>query len=77
MELNEKQFIAGFNTGYLLAEYEPSLLDSITKNLPLVNSFILGLNRGQKEYQFFISTNKMNELKLIRTKNHDLNRKIK
>ncbi len=26
MEINEKQFFVGFNAGFLLAEYEPSLL---------------------------------------------------
>jgi len=51
MELNEKQFIAGFNSGYLLAEYEPVLLTSLLSNISPINSYISGMSFGQKEFE--------------------------
>lgn len=63
MELNDIQFISGFNSGYLLAKYEPKLLDSILKNIQTVNSYLTGLNLGQKEFEMEKATNEITKLR--------------
>ncbi|MBK6544239.1 MAG: hypothetical protein IPO78_10095 [Saprospiraceae bacterium] len=71
MELNEKQFIAGFNSGYLLAEYDPQLLTSLLKNIQPIDSYISGMSFGQKEYELGLVKNHLNELTQIRQVNRD------
>jgi hypothetical protein len=71
MEVNEKQFIAGFNNGYLLAEYEPQILNSILQNIKPDNSYVFGLTFGQKEYDFRKDQNHLDEFELLRQKNRD------
>ncbi|MBK7737546.1 MAG: hypothetical protein IPI45_07190 [Saprospiraceae bacterium] len=68
MELNEKQFIAGFNSGYILAEFEPQLLTALLKEIRPVNSYIYGLSFGQKEYELLQSEVHLNELNRLRQK---------
>jgi hypothetical protein len=51
MEHNEKQYIAGFNNGYILANYEPLTLSSVVKGLQSDNSYIKGLLQGQLEFE--------------------------
>ncbi len=67
MEINEKQFIAGFNSGYLLTKYELVLVISILKNINPVNSYISGMTYGQKEYKLDFDSEKLKELKQLRT----------
>ncbi len=46
MKLTEKQFIAGFNQGYLFAQFEPILLSIILRSLKQYNSHTFGLSIG-------------------------------
>ncbi|MBP8892564.1 MAG: hypothetical protein KBH09_09420 [Saprospiraceae bacterium] len=71
MELNEKQFTAGFNSGYLFAKYELSLLTSILKNINPVNSYISGMNYGKKEFELEQSKVQLNEFDTLRQKGRD------
>ncbi|MBK8245101.1 MAG: hypothetical protein IPK88_16865 [Saprospiraceae bacterium] len=71
MEINEKQFIAGFNSGYLLTKYELDLLNSILKNINHVNSYISGMTYGQKEYKLDFDSEKLKDLKQLRITNRD------
>lgn len=66
MELNEKQFIAGFNNGYLLAEHEPKILTTLLKGIQPINSYISGLSFGQKEYELMQSKSHLSELDQLR-----------
>lgn len=66
MELNEKQFIAGFNSGYLLAKFEPNLSTSLLNKISPVNSYISGMIFGQKQWEQNHSKHKLDELKQIR-----------
>ena len=47
MVLNETQFITGFNNGYLLAKFEPKLLNVVLKHIQPTNSYIMGQASGQ------------------------------
>lgn len=69
MELNEKQFIAGFNSGYILAEFEPKILTSLLHGIQPINSYLSGMSSGQKEYEMEFSYKHINELRLIRQNN--------
>lgn len=71
MELNEKQFITGFNAGYLLAEHEPQMLTILLKDIQPINSYISGMSFGHKEYELEQSKNNLDELNQIRRKNRD------
>ncbi len=68
MEINEKQFITGFNAGYLLAEYEPQILTALLNNMQPVNSYISGLSFGQKEYELDQTRDDLSELNMLRQK---------
>ena len=68
MEINEKQFIAGFNSGYILAEHEPNMLSILLKNVQPVNSYISGMTNGQKMYEQDYSKANLIELDNIRQK---------
>lgn len=71
MELNEKQFIFGFNSGYLLAQYEPEMLTSLLTRISPVNSYISGMTFGKKEYELELQTNQLDDLRNIRSKGKD------
>jgi hypothetical protein len=68
MELNEKQFIIGFNSGYLLAKYEPEILTNLLAKINPINSYIFGMNSGKKEYELEHRSKKLDELKDLRNK---------
>lgn len=67
MELNEQQFIKGFNHGYLLAQYEPDILASVLKNNNPINSYFSGLSFGQKEFILDKSINEISYLRKLKT----------
>jgi hypothetical protein len=71
MELNEKQFISGFNSGYLLAQYEPEMLTSLLTQIRPVNSYISGMNYGKKEYEIELQANQLDDLRTLRNKGKD------
>jgi hypothetical protein len=62
----EKQFISGFNNGYLLAKYLPELLAKIRKSVTANNEYFQGFVSGKKEYEFEQSRKQLDELKEIR-----------
>ena len=71
MELNEKQFITGFNNGYLLAQYEPEMLTSLLTQISPVNSYISGMTYGKKEYELELQSKQLDDLGRLRNKGKD------
>ena len=71
MEINEQQFIKGFNDGYILANHEPTLLHTILNKISPANSYVCGLISGQKEYDLVQVKDHETELTLIRQKHRD------
>lgn len=69
MELNEQQFITGFNSGYLLAKFEPVLLKILLKGIHPNTLYINGLSSGQREYEQEQTKNRLNDVKRLRSKN--------
>lgn len=66
MEIDESKFFKGFNAGYFLAKFEPKVLLDLLDQIRPINSYISGMNLGQKEFQFEIDKSKIEELKSIR-----------
>jgi len=71
MEVDEKQFTIGFNSGFLLARFEPHLLTSLLRDIQPLNSYIKGMTSGQKEYELIQTKSQFDELELLRQKNRD------
>ena len=72
--VEEKSYASGFNTGYILAEFEPKILDSILKNIQPITPFIDGLKCGQIEYQQVLLQNRINSIKQLKRNNPELDR---
>lgn len=51
MEQEEKDYIKGFNNGYLLAEHQPELLNKIAGTIDRNNPYCDGLVSGKEEYE--------------------------
>ncbi|MBK8245335.1 MAG: hypothetical protein IPK88_18055 [Saprospiraceae bacterium] len=66
MENVESKYIKGFNAGYFLAKYEPKVLLELLEHIHSINSYISGMNFGQKEFQFEIDNSQLEKLKYIR-----------
>lgn len=73
MELKEKLFATGFNSGYILAEFEPHTLDKILKDIQTITPFIDGLKRGQIQFQQELIQNRINAIHQLKGNNleHD------
>jgi len=68
MEINDKQFIKGFNSGYILAKFEPQMLNLLLKSLKPVSSYISGMRFGQKEYELELKQSHLDEFIQLRQK---------
>ncbi|MBS1509391.1 MAG: hypothetical protein JST86_01005 [Bacteroidetes bacterium] len=49
MEDQDKQYIKGFNAGYLLSQHEPELLKQLLKTKE-ANEYFKGLKSGKKQH---------------------------
>ena len=49
--MNEEIYIKGFNSGYIMAEHKPELLDVVTKNTPNKNEYIEGMKDGKEQLE--------------------------
>ena len=71
MELDEKQYTIGFNRGYLLAKFEPQMLALLLRDIRPLNSYILGMSSGQKEFELSKTKAQLDELDSLRQKRRD------
>ena len=74
----EKHYIQAFNNGYTLAEYEPRLLNTISKNLTASNMYLNGLLDGKEQFEIEKDKVMLDELSRLRNtankRNNDLGR---
>ena len=73
----EKQYIQAFNNGYTLAEYEPNLLNTISKNLSHSNMYLNGLLAGEQEHELEKNKEALAELSELRNIAKDRNNDFK
>ena len=71
MDMNEQRFVTGFNSGYILARFEPQLLVALFKNIKAGNSYLKGILAGQKEFERRKERDELSELKQVRHKGRD------
>lgn len=62
----EKQYIQAFNNGYILAQYEPKLLNTISKNLTPTSNYLQGFFGGRRQFELENSKNQIFELRQLR-----------
>lgn len=62
-----QQYTAGFNSGYLIARYEPGLLTKIIQaGLTATNNYLEGFFSGSKQYAIEYAQMQEKELETIR-----------
>lgn len=71
---DETQFIRGFNSGYIFAQYLPELLVKIKESVKSNNEYFQGFISGSEHYQFEKSKDHLLDLKKIRTRGKDRSR---
>lgn len=71
---SEKQYTEAFNNGYILAQYEPKLLNTITKSLAPSNNYLEGFFAGKEQLEFENGKNKLLELQKLRYLSDDRNK---
>ena len=71
MSNQDKLYIKGFNSGYFLAKYMPTLLAKIVKNVTPANDFVEGFFSGKEEYELEYSLTQLDELNLLRNKSEN------
>lgn len=71
MEHNEKQYIAGFSSGYILAKHEPIMIMSLLKDVNPNTSYVQGMSSGQKEYEFERTNDRLKELEKLKAPDND------
>ncbi|QHI38075.1 hypothetical protein IMCC3317_34590 [Kordia antarctica] len=64
---NEQQYIKGVNHAYLLAEYQPQLLENLLKSESR-NDYFIGLQDGKRLYEKERSQSRLNELNAMQNK---------
>ena len=67
----EKQYIKGFNYGFLIAKYEPKLMSSITMTLTPKNTYLEGMINGNLEFQFEHTHEQLREVENLRNNSND------
>ena len=50
MEAQERLYKDGFNNGYLLAKYEPDLLNKLLPHLQPINDYFDGIISGKEQF---------------------------
>jgi len=68
MNTQEQLYKKGFNSGYILAEYMPTLLGKLVKNLHPTDDFSEGLYSGKEEFEKAQFKNQTDELSRLRNK---------
>jgi len=62
----EKRYIQGFNSGYLLAKHEPTLLSKIAAGLAPATDYLEGFFSGKEEYELENTRSQLDDLNRIR-----------
>lgn len=63
---NEQQYIKGFNQGYIVTKYNPSLMNSISATLSPSNSYLEGMVEGKQEMEFEQMREQLEEFENLR-----------
>ncbi|MBX7109642.1 MAG: hypothetical protein K1X61_13400 [Chitinophagales bacterium] len=73
---DEKKFIKGFNHGYILTKYLPSLVSNLIGSLKSTNEYFSGFFAGKQEYEMEKAKNELEVLGQIRDRAEDRERNV-
>lgn len=71
--IDEKDYIQGFNAGYILQQYRPELVPEISKTVEPATGYVEGFLNGKEEYEI---ERAQNELDAIRHRSKDQEREM-
>lgn len=72
MEDQEKQYIKGFNAGYLLSKHEPELLKKILNSPASDKEYCEGLHSGKKQHDSEKLLEQLKQSQKDQTKNRSI-----
>ena len=67
----EKQYILAFNNGYVLAQYKPELLNTISQNLAPSNNYLRAFFAGKEQLELENNKDQMFELQQLRSRSQN------
>jgi len=70
--MDEQKFIKGFNSGYLLAEHTPALVNKLSAAVEPTNEYLNGIQSGAKQYEKDKTITPGKNLDNDKNKDHDL-----
>lgn len=73
---NEQLFTKGFNSGYLMAKYEPGLLNKIINTVAPTAPFLEGLFSGKEEFELEQNKAQLNELRGLRDRSNSRDQEL-
>lgn len=76
MDTPETLYKEGFNNGYLLAQYEPSLLEKLLGHLEPSGHYLEGMFSGKEEFQLEYTRSQTEALSRLRDHSQDQDRGI-
>lgn len=71
MSIQEKHYIKGFNHGYILSKFIPTLLAKLVDGIKSINDYEIGFLAGKSEFEKEKSKSKLDELNEIRKDHGD------
>lgn len=69
---NEQHYIKGFNSGYIVAKHNPTLINSISASLSPDNLYLEGMINGKQELEFEQIRDQLKEIENLRANSNDL-----
>lgn len=64
---NEIQYTKGFNSGYVIAKHNPTLMNSISATLSPSNPYTEGMLHGKAEHEFERTKDMLKEIENLRS----------
>lgn len=65
---NEKQYVQGFNNGFLLAQYQMEIYNSIVNSITSKSAYTEGMRDGKEQLETGQKKEKMTNLQQLRDK---------
>lgn len=70
--MDEQKFIKGFNSGYLLAEHTPDIINKLSATVEPANDYLNGIQSGAKQFQKEKSIDQSKAINSDKNKDHDI-----
>jgi hypothetical protein len=64
--MDAEKYIKGFNSGYTLAAFKPTLAESVLKNVSITSEYLEGLVAGKEQIELEQNLDKLSEIEQLR-----------